>query len=47
MMEKDEARKKEKVEAFRKDVFPAFLKQNGAILRKNGGKFIVGDKVST
>lgn len=45
MMEKDEASKKAKMETFKSEIFPKFLKDNAGILKKNGGAFLVGDKV--
>ncbi len=43
--EKDEAKKKSALEEFAKDHFPKTLYKLEFMLKENGEKFIVGDKV--
>ena len=45
-MEKDEAKKAELVKTLTTEVMPAFIGHFEAVLKKNGGKYLVGDGVT-
>ena len=44
--EKDEAKKKEMTEKFRKEDIPPFMKNMAQALEDNGGQWLVGDDVT-
>ena len=46
MKEKDEAKKKEMTEKFRKEDIPPFMKNLAEALKDNGGQWLVGDDVT-